>query len=66
MKTFSLFPLSLILALMTTACAHQPDRQASSRKVQRLEAIQPIPGGPKTYLFRDVNPGEAQGPRPME
>jgi hypothetical protein len=58
--------LSLVLLVAAFgACVNQPAHRTASRKVQRLEAID-RPFGPKTYVFRDVDPSEPQGPRVLQ
>jgi hypothetical protein len=62
MKTTS--PLLLVLvAFGAISCTHQPPQKTSSGKVLKLETIDHGPMRPKTYLYREVDAPEAQGPR---
>jgi hypothetical protein len=65
MKALAQTLLLLLFAIAVSACAQQPPQRTASGKVQKLETIT-RPFGPNTYVFRDVNPSEPQGPRVLQ
>jgi hypothetical protein len=62
MKT-TLQLLLVLTAFGASSCSHQPPPKSSSGKVLRLETIDHGPMRPKTYLYREVDASEPQGPR---
>ena len=62
MKTTLRLALALT-AIGAGACAHHPPPKSSNGKVLKLETIDHGPMRPKTYLYREVDPSEPQGPR---
>jgi hypothetical protein len=45
----------LSVAVIMSACANPPSKQAHSQKKLKLETIDHGPMRPKTYLYREVN-----------